>query len=77
MGAAYILIKTHGGKAGQVVKVLRKIKSVKCADAVTGPFDIIAYVEEKNIDSLGKLIVSKVQNIPGVLETMTCLAVEI
>ncbi|MEW6201848.1 MAG: Lrp/AsnC ligand binding domain-containing protein [bacterium] len=77
MGGAYILVKTQAGKAGQAVKSLRKIKNVVRADSVTGPYDIIAYAQADNINTLGKMIVSKIQTIPGVVETMTCLAVDV
>jgi hypothetical protein len=37
-----------------------------------GPFDVIAKVEASNLDALGRLIVSRVQAVPGTLRTLTC-----
>lgn len=76
-GCAYLLITTLPGKALNVVKALQKMKGVCHADAVTGPYDIIACIEAKNLDALGKFVVSKVQNVKGVKRTLTCLAVDV
>ena len=75
-GCAYLLMTTQPGKALSVVKALQKLKGVCHADAVTGPYDIIACVEAKDLDALGKFVVSKVQNVKGVKRTLTCLAVD-
>ncbi|MDQ1502366.1 MAG: hypothetical protein QOD57_93, partial [Actinomycetota bacterium] len=37
---AYVLIQTEVGKAAQVASEVRKIDGVKCADDVTGPYDV-------------------------------------
>ncbi len=75
-GYAYLLIQTAPGKALSVLKKLQGTKGVHCADAVTGPYDIIACVEAKDLDALGKFVVSKVQSISGIQRTTTCLAVD-
>jgi len=43
------------------------------AHAVTGPTDIIAFVEAETMDSLGRLIISRIQQSPGVTRTTTCV----
>jgi DNA-binding Lrp family transcriptional regulator len=45
---------------------------VTSAEAVTGPYDVIALVEARNLDELGRLVVGKVQAIQGVTRTLTC-----
>jgi DNA-binding Lrp family transcriptional regulator len=47
------------------------------AHAVTGPYDIIAHVEAANIDALGKVVLSKIRTINGIVKTLTCVAVEV
>ncbi len=42
------------------------------AEAVTGPYDVIALAEAVSVDALGKLVVSRVQLIDGVTRTLTC-----
>jgi len=70
---AYILISTDPGKPWEVADNLLQINGVKTAHAVTGPFDVVAYVEFTNIDELGKLL-EKIHSIKGVLKTQTAIA---
>ena len=74
---AYILIKIRTGEIKQVVKELRKLEAVKSADMTFGPYDAVAVVEHDNINGIGSLLASSIQPIPGVEQTLTCLAVEI
>jgi DNA-binding Lrp family transcriptional regulator len=73
---AYILITITSGQINQVVKELHKLNSVKEAFMTFGPYDAVAKVESKDINQLGKLISEEIQPIPGILETLTCMAVE-
>ena len=74
---AYILIKVRTGEIKQVVKQLRKLESVKSAEMTFGPYDAIAVVENGDISKLGSLLASEIQPIPGVEQTLTCLAVDV
>ena len=69
---AYVLIQTEVGKAAQVAKEVREIEGVAEAEDVTGPYDVIVRAEAKNVDELGKLVVSKIQSIEGITRTLTC-----
>ncbi len=73
---AYIFVEVTQGKAMQVREEIGKIKGVKSASSVTGPYDIIALVEGEDVNVLGELIVSRIQSVPGVLRTMTNIIVE-
>jgi DNA-binding Lrp family transcriptional regulator len=44
---------------------------------VTGPYDIIAFVEAADIDALGRVVLSKIRTISGVTKTLTCVAIEV
>ena len=57
MLTAYILIQTEVGKAAQVARAVADIQGVLSAEDVTGPYDVIARVESRNVDDLGKLVV--------------------
>ena len=46
-------------------------------DTVTGPFDIIVQLEGSDLDQLGDVLTTSVQDIPGVKRTTTCLAVRL
>ena len=74
---AYILIQTEVGKAAQVAKEVRDIAGVAEAEDVTGPYDVIVRAEARNVDELGKLVVSKVQSLDGITRTLTCPVVHI
>jgi DNA-binding Lrp family transcriptional regulator len=77
MVAAYILIQTEVGKAGQVAKDIVEIKGVQQAEDVTGPYDVIARAEARNIDELGRLVVARVHAIGGITRTLTCPVVRL
>jgi DNA-binding Lrp family transcriptional regulator len=69
--SAYVFIETAQAKAKEVNKSVKKIDGVKYCNAVTGPYDIIAFVEAPEISVLGEFVVAKIQNIPGVIRTLT------
>jgi DNA-binding Lrp family transcriptional regulator len=72
MVGAYILIQTKVGMGSEVTRRVNQIDGVTSSDTVTGPYDVIAYAEERNLDSLSKLIVGRIQEIDGVSRTLTC-----
>ncbi len=74
---AYILIQTEVGKAADVAHAITDVKGVTLAEDVTGPYDVIVRAEARNVDELGKLVVARVQNIPGITRTLTCPVVHI
>ena len=74
---AYILVQTNVGKAADVAVAIREIEGVTLAEDVTGPYDVIVRAEAKNVDELGQLVVSKVQNLDGITRTLTCPVVHI
>jgi DNA-binding Lrp family transcriptional regulator len=70
--SAYVLIQTEVGTAGQVATSAAEINGVQQAQPVTGPYDVIVRAEERSIDALGQLVVSRIQAINGVTRTLTC-----
>jgi len=72
MVSAYILILTEVGKAAQVAETVAKIEGVKSAEDVTGPYDVIVRAESTDIDTLGRLVVAKIQAVDGIDRTLTC-----
>ncbi|MGH3441938.1 MAG: Lrp/AsnC family transcriptional regulator [Nitriliruptorales bacterium] len=75
--SAYILIQTEVGKAADVAEKVAGIKGVAAAEDVTGPYDVIVRAEARNVDELGKMVVSKIQAIPGITRTLTCPVVHL
>ncbi len=70
---AYVLVRTMPGQAGEALTRIQSIPGVNAAHAVTGPTDVIAFVEAESMDALGRLIVSRIQQAPGVTRTTTCV----
>jgi DNA-binding Lrp family transcriptional regulator len=74
---AYILIQTEVGKAAAVAAEIAKIGGVTQSEDVTGPYDVIVRSEAGDMDELGKLVVAKVQAVPGITRTLTCPVVHL
>jgi DNA-binding Lrp family transcriptional regulator len=74
---AYIMIKIHAGEVKDVVSHLRKVEDVVEAHMTFGPYDAVAVVETADIAKLGKITALEIQPIPGVEQTLTCLAVDV
>lgn len=68
---AYVLIQTSPN-AANVAPDVRAIENVDAADDVSGPYDVIARVTAPDMDALGQLVVSRIQNVEGITRTLTC-----
>lgn len=77
MVQAYILIQTEVGKSASVTEAVSGISGVAHAEDVTGPYDCIARVEAGTVDDLGKLVIAKIQEVPGITRTLTCTVVHV
>jgi DNA-binding Lrp family transcriptional regulator len=75
--AAYVLIQAEVGKAAIVAAALRDLPGVSETAGVTGPYDVIARAEARDIDELGKLVASRVQALDGVTRTISCPVVHL
>jgi DNA-binding Lrp family transcriptional regulator len=69
---AYVLIQTEVGQAVLVAAARRDVSGVSEVATVTGPYDVIARAEARDLDELGRLVVSRVQALGGVTRTLTC-----
>ena len=74
---AYVLIQSEVGKAAMVAEAIAAITGVTMAEDVTGPYDVIARVETRTVDDLGKLVIAKIQDVPGITRTLTCTVVHV
>ncbi len=77
MAAAYVLVNAAPGRTGEARKKMAETPGVKSALAVTGAYDIIVFIEGSDISELGNKVVSQIQSIEGVTQTMTCVVVEL
>jgi DNA-binding Lrp family transcriptional regulator len=74
---AYILIQTEVGRAAAVAEQIGNLQGVTMAEDVTGPYDVIVRAEAETVDELGKLVVARVQAVPGITRTLTCPVVHL
>jgi DNA-binding Lrp family transcriptional regulator len=70
--SAYVLIQTEVGKVAHVAQALRDLDGVELAEDLAGPYDVIARVQARGLDQLGKLVASRIQLVDGVTRTLTC-----
>ncbi|MFA6431895.1 MAG: Lrp/AsnC ligand binding domain-containing protein [Candidatus Margulisiibacteriota bacterium] len=76
MTSAYILIEAVPGKGIDLVNFIRSMKGTKTVHLVTGPYDVIAFVEATDLKLLGEILVKKIQATGFVARTLTCITVE-
>ena len=72
----YVLIHIRTGQLSDAIRQIKRVEGVTEANMTFGPYDAVAVVHADNIKTLGKILSQGIQPIPGVLETLTCLAVE-
>ncbi len=77
MVQAYVLITVAIGKVRQVSKDLEGLRGVRSVHVVTGPYDIVAFVEAKGLGTLTNTVVEGIHKIKGVVDTNTAIVVEL
>jgi len=76
MTQAYILIETIPGKAMELVSAISPLNVIKQAHLVTGPYDVIVFIEAEDLKSLGDILVKHIQSTGFVSRTLTCITVD-
>ena len=72
---AYLLVETAVGKTRDVAGTLRGMDNVESVDVVTGPYDIIAVINAADMTVVGNVVTEHIHTVPGVVRTVTCVAV--
>ena len=73
MVRAYVLIQAQPGASGPVVEAVPQVKGVISAEGVTGPYDVVAVAEARNLDVLSRAVIGSIQSIARVLRTLPCI----
>jgi DNA-binding Lrp family transcriptional regulator len=73
---AYILVQASVNSSA-VAREIRKIEGVERAEDLSGPYDVIVKASAPDMDSLGELVVARVQTVEGVTRTLTCPVVKL
>lgn len=77
MVKAYCLISTDPGHTNAVFEKIKTIDGVKLAEAVAGPFDIVARIEVESLERLTKIVFGEIRTLPGVTNTATLIVFEL
>jgi DNA-binding Lrp family transcriptional regulator len=72
---AYVLVQAQLGRSRAVAKAVTNVRGVKMVHAVTGVYDVIAYLELPNMTALSEIVVKKIQSVKGVERTHTAIVV--
>jgi DNA-binding Lrp family transcriptional regulator len=67
---ALVLVEATVGKVREVTAAITQLDEVISADAVAGPYDIIAIVEANDFTSIGHVVTAKIQAISGISRTI-------
>ena len=73
---AYVLLNIRAGDIASVIQHMKRLEGVSDVTMTFGPYDGVAVIEAEDLKAIGTIIYKHIQPIPGVLETLTCLAVD-
>ena len=68
---AYILINVELRQIEAVAHALRQTVGITQVEVVTGPYDMIAFLESTDINGITDFLTNQIQNIPGIAKTLT------
>jgi DNA-binding Lrp family transcriptional regulator len=71
MAIGYVLIVTAPTKEHDIYSTLSDLDEIVEVHPLFGQYDLIAKIEAKNLNVLGDIVVNKIRNLPGVVETKT------
>lgn len=69
---AYVLVECMSGSVAEAAEAIREKSGVLAADVVTGPHDIIATIQARDLDGVAKIVLMDISGAPGVNRTTTC-----
>lgn len=76
MVKAYILIKTQIGKEDSVLREVIGLSVTEEAHKVFGPYDLVAEVRGRDMETLIEIITEKVRKIEGIEDTQSILVID-
>jgi len=71
---AYVLIQVEVGTSAVAARAIQRIDGIRSVEQVTGPYDVVAQVEARNLDDLSTGVIANLHAIDGVTRTLTCAA---
>jgi DNA-binding Lrp family transcriptional regulator len=77
MTTGLVLVKLIPGKEKQALAKIRSINGVRGASGTFGPWDAVATVAGRDLETLAQLVVGKIRAVRGVENTETLIEVKI
>lgn len=77
MVSAHCLISVAPGKSAEILRKVKEVDGVRSAEAVAGPYDIVARIEVESIDELSRVVFGGIRVIQGVTNTTTLIGLEL
>lgn len=71
---AYVLVNCESGASWKIAETALTVSNVKMAHAVTGQYDVVAFIEFTDMDVLTEIL-NKFQAMEGVQRTHTAVAI--
>jgi len=60
----------------EIVQEIAKFEEVQEAHIITGDWDILIKVKEKDVNKIGKFVIDKLRMVEGIEKTLTCMVFE-
>lgn len=73
---AIVLLKITSGEVREAYRRLRRLERVSECCMTFGRYDAAAIINAETLEDIRNIIISDIQPIPGVMETLTSLVVE-
>ena len=73
---AIVLVKFNSLETRDAYRLLKRLKPVTEAHMAYGRYDAVAFVQAHDLEEIRHVILSEIQPIPGVIETLPCILVE-
>jgi DNA-binding Lrp family transcriptional regulator len=72
----FVLVQTVPGRVKTIVQSMRRIPAVKNVHPVTGPYDIVAFLEVSRPQEIAHVVAGTIGGMRGVTRTTTLLCTE-
>ncbi len=76
MAVGFVLISTSPSKEHEVYEKLKKVKEIVELHPLFGEFDMLAKIEAKDFNELGRIVVDKIRSVDGVEDTKTLTGIK-
>ncbi|HID29712.1 MAG TPA: Lrp/AsnC family transcriptional regulator [Desulfobacterales bacterium] len=77
MPKAYVLINVKSQhRVKETLVALRRKKGVASADAIFGPYDVIAVIEGQDLEDLSNTVIGDLYDLGHIKNSTTCIAID-